>query len=326
MSKNVMVYKIIELSDLNLEDRRFHFTLNQADRRLLRSVKEIGVVQPVIITCRQNRPVLVDGWRRVEAARASGLEELPALEMAENTDDLAVFLLAFFENYGQRSFSLAEKSMALRKFYEFRLNPVEIIERLLPLLELSPERRMLDLMLELSFLDERFLEIIHRRDWKPVTVELLLGFPPAERTWLFLVIEKLTHNQQREVIENFYSLRRKTGKSLEELAEADELSGPVSRLLRGEIAAADRLLVALKEANSPLLSGLQRKIESEVKALNLPEKIRLNYDRTLEKPTLHLSLEAGSVKELKEALQSLVMSLENQKWNRLFRLLGYEGE
>lgn len=321
-----MNYRVIKLSDLSLEDRRFRFTMNPVDQRLLRSVRAIGVLQPVIIRAGQPGPVLVDGWRRVEAARSCGLEELPVLEIAEKVDDLAVFLVAFFGNYGQRSFSLAEKSLAIRKFFDFRLGADEIIGRILPLLELPPEGRMLELMLEVSILEERFLQVIHRRDWKPVTAELFLSFPPAERAWLFSLVEKLTQNQQREVIENFYSLTRKTGKSLEDLAGEERLSGPIGRLLKGEISAADRLLTILKEENSPLLSGLRRAIDTEFRNLGLPEKVQLDYDRSLEKPVLRISLEAGEVTDLKEALQSLAGTLENWEWQRLFQLLHYEGE
>lgn len=325
LGKDAMVYKVIRLADINQEDRRFRFTLNPADRRLLNSVREIGVLQPVIIIFRENRPVLVDGWRRIEAARACRLIELPALEVTGQTDDLAVFLLAFFVNYGQRAFSLAEKSLAARKFFEFRLHPDEIIERILPILELPPERRMLELMLEVSALDEKFLAIIHRRDWKPSTAELLLSFSPAERAWLFLLVERLSHNQQREVIENFFSLIRRTGRNLEELAMEPELAGAVDRLLKGETDAVDRLLGALRKANSPLLSRVNKAMDEEIKRLSL-SGVKVDYDRSLEKRGLRLELEASEFRELKQAVKSLADSLETGDWNRLFELLHYEGE
>ncbi|MDI6699079.1 MAG: ParB N-terminal domain-containing protein [Candidatus Saccharicenans sp.] len=320
-----MVYRNIKLVDFNLDDRRYRFTMNPADRRLLRSVKEVGVLQPVVIVSRHSRPVLVDGWRRVEAALTCGLEELPALEVATTNDDLAVFLLAFFGNYGQRTFSLAEKSLAVRKFYEFRLQAVDLIERILPLLELPPERRMLDLMLEVSVLEKRFLEIMHRRDWKPVTAELWLDFSPAERTWLYPLLERLTHNQQREVIENFHSLQKKIGRSLAELAREGELAGLIDRLLKGESGAADCLLTAIRQANSPLLSRINKAIGEEIKRLNL-RGVTLDYDRSLEKPTLCLTLEAGELKELRQTVKSLSGSLGSGGWHRLFELLHYEGE
>ncbi|MCX8161146.1 MAG: ParB/RepB/Spo0J family partition protein [Candidatus Saccharicenans sp.] len=321
-----MVYKIIRLTDLNLEDNRFHFTLNPSDRRLLRSVSEIGVMQPVIVILRQNRPVLIDGWRRVEAARSCGLEQLPVLEIAEKTDDLAVFLLAFFENYGQRPFSLAEKSLAIRKFHDFELHPAEIIGRILPLLELPPERWMFELMLEVSQLEKRFLETIHHRDWKPVAVELLMKFTPAERDWLFSLLEKLTHGQQREVMERLYSLKRKTGKSLDQLAREERLAGLIARVLKGERAAVDDLLTVLRRVSSPLISRLNQAIAEEIRQIGLPERVRLDYDPSLEKRVLRLTLEAAEQGDLKRAVDSLADSLERGYWKRLFQLLGYEGE
>ncbi|HAR36449.1 MAG TPA: hypothetical protein DCR87_06045, partial [Acidobacteria bacterium] len=221
-----MAIRLIKPTEINLEDRRFRFTFNPVEERFLRSVKHIGVLQPVLITYREGKPVLVDGWKRVEAARVCGLEELLVLEIDDQADDAEIFFLSFSINFSRRPFSLAEKSLAVRKFHDFGLRPADIIENLLPDLEIPPEQKTLEILLEISGL-ERWLEVIHRRDWKLVTAELLVSFPQEERFWLLRLVEKLTHNQQKEVIEHFYSLKRKTEKSLEELARDEEIGEAV---------------------------------------------------------------------------------------------------
>uniref|UniRef100_UPI00404A2011 hypothetical protein n=1 Tax=Candidatus Saccharicenans sp. TaxID=2819258 RepID=UPI00404A2011 len=320
-----MAIRVIKTSDINLEDRRFRFTFNPVEERFLRSVREIGVIQPVVITYREEKAILIDGWKRVEAARACGLEELLALEIDSQADALAIFLLAFFENYGRRPFSLAEKSLAVRKFYDFRLRPIDIIENLLPLLELPPEKKTLEILLELSGLG-KWLEVIHRRDWKLGTAELLVSFPQTERPWILRLVEKLTHNQQREVIEHFYSLKRRTDKSLEELSGDEKIGEAVRRLLDGKIEAAGMLISVLRKLSSPPVWRLNEAISDRIKKLGLPAEISLDFDRTLEKPSLKIALEAGSARELKEVIKDLSERLDRPEWDGIFELLKYVGD
>ncbi|MCR4396113.1 MAG: hypothetical protein NUW07_05195 [Candidatus Saccharicenans sp.] len=320
-----MAIRLIKPAEIDLEDRRFRFTFNPVEERFRRSVKEIGVLEPVIITYREGKPVLIDGWKRVEAARDCGLPELLALEIDNQANDLTIFLLTFFENYSRRPFSLAEKSLAVRKFRDFRLRPVDIIEDILPLLELPPEQKTLELMLELSSLG-KWLEVIHRKDWKLGTAELLLSFPPEERFWLVRLVEKLSHNQQRELIELFYSLKRSTGKSLEELAGEGEIVNPVGRLFEGNIQAAAALLSVLRKLNWPTVWRLNQAISDRIRNLDLPPNISLDYDRTLENPVLKIGLEAESCQELKEVIKRLLETLGRPEWDGIFELLHHVGD
>ncbi len=320
-----MTIRLIKPEKINLEDRRFRFTFNPVEERFKYSVQVIGVLQPVIITYREGKPVLIDGWKRVEAARSCGLEQLLTLEIDNQATDAEVFFLAFFINYSRRPFSLAEKSLAVRKFHDFGLQPPDIIENVLPLLELPPEQKTVEIMLELSGL-ERWLEVIHRKDWKLGTAELLVSFPPEERHWLLQLVEKLTHSQQKEMIENFYSLKRRTGKSLKELAGEEEIGTVIGRLTAGELEAAGALLSVLRKFNSPTVWRLNQAISDRIRQLELPPEISLDYDRTLEKTGLKICLEAGSTREFKEVLRCLSERLASQEWEEIFKLLHHVGD
>lgn len=320
-----MAIRVIKLTEINLEDRRFRFTFNPVEERFLRSVREIGVLQPLLVTYREGKAVLIDGWKRVEAARSCGLEKLQALEINKQADDLAIFLLAFFENYGRRPFSLAEKSLVIRKLLDFRLRPADIIEKFLLLLELPPEQKTLEIMLEVSGL-ETWLEVIHRKDWKLGTAELLVSFSPEKRFWLLQLVEKLTHNQQREIIEHFYSLERRTGKSLEELAGESEIKVLIRRLMDGEIEVAGTLLSVLRKFSSPIVWRLNQAIYERIKKLGLPPTISLDFDRTLEKPALKITIEADRIRELNEVIKMLSEKLDSPEWDAIFDLLHYTGD
>ncbi|MBC7350670.1 MAG: hypothetical protein H5U05_12040, partial [Candidatus Aminicenantes bacterium] len=57
-----MAIRLIKPAEVNLEDRRFRFTFNPVEERFRHSVKVIGILQPLIITYRDEKPVLIDGW------------------------------------------------------------------------------------------------------------------------------------------------------------------------------------------------------------------------------------------------------------------------
>jgi hypothetical protein len=319
------VLTIIKLEQIDLEDRRFCFTLSRAEERFLHSVKEAGIVQPVLVIKRQGRLVVVSGWRRIQAARVCRLKELAAVELEEELTDLEVMKLIFLERYGQGRFSIAEKALAVRKFSDFGLSSEEIILRILPLLELPPEQPTLNILLKLSELPVG-LEQIHRKDWKLSTVELFLTFPAEERLWLLSLTEHFTHNQQKEMIELFYSLKKKKKENLKELSGELGLAACLEVFQKDRLSAGDKLLSVLRKEVNPQVSRLNESISRTIKQLRLPERVGLDYDRTLEKNRIRLIAEARSACELKTSLSNLLESLNDEKWTKLFAFLNHKGQ
>ena len=323
--KVIMQIKKISLKELDLEDQRFRFTLDRPDEKFIRSVKEVGIIEPIIIIPRKTYKVLVSGWKRVEAARVCRVIALPALELEEKIDDLEAFTLAFFVSYGQRQFSLAEKALAAKKFHDFGLGDRDLIGRILPHLELPPERRTLRILLELSSLGEG-LEIIHRKDWKLNTAEQFLNFSDEERKWLLDLVKKLTHNEQKEIVEMFSTLRRRKNRGLKEICQEPEIASCLELFKKGRPEAGGRLLSLLRKESRPQISGLNNEMDLTIKGLRLPQKVNLEYDRTLEKSSLRLVLEVESRTELEKLLHSLTEKLRDERWQRLFEILNHKGE
>ncbi|MDI6845126.1 MAG: ParB N-terminal domain-containing protein [Candidatus Saccharicenans sp.] len=321
-----MKFKTVKISEIDRQDHRFRFNLKPVDERILTGVKEAGVVQPLLVILREGRLILVDGWRRLEAALSCHMEELPVFELESRMGDLGAFQLAFFINYTQHRFSLAEKALAARRFLEFNLPAEEIIERILPLLELPPLKKTLEILLEISSLDGKSIEMIHRKDWKQATAELWLRFLPEERNWMLRLIERLTHNQQHELVETFYSVKKLTGVGPEIIVREKGLDRITGSLRKGESAAFDRLLAELRKITSPLRSRLSEEISEKIKELKLPLKVQVDYDPTLEKPGLKISFEARSAGQLEEIIKSLSENFSLNNWDSIFQLLNYRGD
>ena len=315
-----MELRQISLREINLEDTRFKFTLDKPDEKLSFSIQRAGLVEPVIVKSDGQAFILVTGWRRVEASREAGLKEIPALVMPSELTDLTLFSLAFFESYPQKKFSLAEKALIIKKFIEFGLSPEEIIEEFLARLELPPERQTVDLLSQLACLDWA-LPSIHRGGWKLSTARLFLTFLPEEREAIIGLSEAFNHNQQAELIELLFTLKKRRKEGLRTILAEEEIK-PLARAARERKPGAGlELLAALRERAFPRVTEINREIQTSLKTIDLVGKGRLDYDHSLEKKSVYIGFEVRTAEELELVVDQLKKSLKEGKIDVLFGLL-----
>lgn len=316
-----MELRQISLREINLEDTRFKFTLDKPDEKLSFSIQRAGLVEPVIVKSEREAFILVTGWRRVEASREAGLKEIPALVMPSELTDLTLFSLAFFESYPQKKFSLAEKALIIKKFIEFGLSPEELIEEFLSRLELPPERQTIDLLTQLASLDWA-LPSIHRGRWKLSTARLFLSFFPEERRAIISVGETLNHNQQAELIELLFTLKKRQKVGLETILAEEEIKPLVQEAARERQPRARlELLSALRKRTFPLVTEINREMQTALRQINLSGNSRLDYDHSLEKSSLFISFEARTTEEIELLAEQLKQNVKEGKLDVLFGLL-----
>jgi ParB family chromosome partitioning protein len=130
----------------NPEQPRHTFT-EDAQRSLVDSIREHGVLQPVLVVQADDGFVLIAGERRVRAAREAGLLTVPAVVRTANEQDRLE--LALVENLQRSDLNALEEARAFRRLIdEFGLTQEQVGRRVsrarpsiansLRLLELSP--------------------------------------------------------------------------------------------------------------------------------------------------------------------------------------------
>ncbi len=140
---------------------------------LTQSIKEKGVIQPVIVRAREDRFELVAGERRWRAAKSAGLEEIPAV--IRDFTDQDMMEIALIENLQREDLNVIEEAEAYQKLLvEFGFTQEELAERVgksrshvantLRLLKLSPITKEL--------LEKRQLSMGHARALLGVSNEL----------------------------------------------------------------------------------------------------------------------------------------------------------
>lgn len=106
--------KLIDLDDIDINEQNPRKVMDEESlEQLAASVASVGVIQPVVITTRDGRNLLVTGERRVKAARMAGLEDIPAV--VRDLTDKEILEAMLVENLQREDLAPLEEADALNR-------------------------------------------------------------------------------------------------------------------------------------------------------------------------------------------------------------------
>lgn len=126
---NVSRETFINITEIepNREQPRRHFDEDSL-LELAESIKQYGIVQPLILQKRNEIFEIVAGERRWRAARIAGLKKVPAI--IKNYTEREVLEIALIENIQREDLNPIEEASAYKKLIEeFKLKQDEVAER-----------------------------------------------------------------------------------------------------------------------------------------------------------------------------------------------------
>ncbi|MDR0383731.1 MAG: ParB/RepB/Spo0J family partition protein [Christensenellaceae bacterium] len=153
--KTIPINKI----DNNINQPRKTFNEN-AMAELTDSIKEHGVIQPIIVVPVGERYMIVAGERRWRASKAAGLNEVPAI--IKDYTDKQIAEISIIENLQRDGLNEIELAIGIKKLMdEFNLTQEKVAERigktrstvanLLRILSLQPEIQKMIAIKQLSY-------------------------------------------------------------------------------------------------------------------------------------------------------------------------------
>ena len=113
--------------DVNPHQPRTEFA-PEALEELARSIKADGVIQPILVRPNGDRYLLVAGERRMRAAKAAGLDAIPAV--VREIDDDKLLEIALVENIQREDLNPIEVAVALQRLAQvLQLSHEEVAQR-----------------------------------------------------------------------------------------------------------------------------------------------------------------------------------------------------
>ena len=117
------------------------------------SIKQFGVLQPLIVRKRDDYYEIIAGERRWRAAKMAGIKEIPVI--IKDFTEQEVLEIALIENIQREDLNPIEEAMAFKKLLtEFNLKQDEVAERV------SKSRTAVTKSLRLLKLDERVQQMV----------------------------------------------------------------------------------------------------------------------------------------------------------------------
>ena len=143
--------KIDEIEPNRLQPRK-NFD-EDALQELSESIKQFGLIQPIVVKKKENYYEIVAGERRWRAARIAGLKEVPVI--VKEYDDRESMEIAIVENLQREDLNPIEEAQAYRRLIEeFGLKQDEAAQRV------SKSRTAVTNAMRLLKLDERVQQMV----------------------------------------------------------------------------------------------------------------------------------------------------------------------
>lgn len=123
--KTVAIVKTTDI-DYNSQQPRLHYE-EEALEELKSSIKEKGILQPILVRTKNDRFEIVAGERRFRAAQSLGLEEVPVV--VKDVSDEEALVLALIENIQREELNVIEEAKAFKRLIDdFHLTQEQVAD------------------------------------------------------------------------------------------------------------------------------------------------------------------------------------------------------
>ena len=185
-----MKMKITEVEP-NREQPRKNFD-EDALLELAESIKQFGVLQPLLVQKKDDYYEIIAGERRWRAAKLAGLKEVPVI--IKDFSDQEVVEIALIENIQREDLNAIEEAVAYKRLMEeFHLKQDEIAERV------SKSRTAVTNAMRLLKLDERVQEMLIQDRLTGGHARALLSLEDGEKQYQLALKTVENHLSVREV-------------------------------------------------------------------------------------------------------------------------------
>ncbi len=278
----------VTIDKLNANDRTYCISYPLEDSLLLSSVADFGVLSPLGLLSRED-PVVVTGFKRLNAARKAGAREVPCVYL--DISRKQALLTSIMDNL-KRPLNIVEKASCVERMQVIGFN-AEKIYRVMKLLGLPIRDETLKTAVMLATAETDVKDFIADIDPPMSVVEQLFWFDDGEVGRIAGCAARLRMSMSnfRETVGLLMLLKIKQGHI--EFARLDEAGST------------DELKQTVRRATHPALVGMEEHLARLLAASALPPNIRIKVDPNFERDAVDISIQARTGEEMDNALRRL---------------------
>ena len=188
------VLKNLKITEVEPNREQPRKNLNQeALEELAESIKEYGLIQPIVVTEKDGYYCIIAGERRWRACKLAGLEEIPAI--VREDDERKNKEIALIENIQREDLNPFEKALGIKNLMEsYNLTQEEVAKKL------GKGRSTIANSIRVLNLEPRVLELAKQGKISEAHCKLLLAITDPEKQYLTAIdiIERGTTTRELE--------------------------------------------------------------------------------------------------------------------------------
>lgn len=308
----------LALKKIYLKDERFRISYYFELEKFVTSIKEVGLLNPPLVTLREGRFILVSGWKRVIACLNLSLSSIPVL-VIQGKSELETFLIAFYENLATREFSLVEKAEIIARLKKFSEDEKKIVRHYLPLLDIPPTLSHLDSYLAFSQFEPELKKFIHEKNLPFSLAELFSEFSTPERKRLLPLVSPLSQNKMTEFLESLKEVSRRDERPVLKILSSKEVNDILGSPRLSSLQKADKIRLFLRKKRYPTLSSWTESFDSLRKKMRWPKEIGLSPTPFFEEKKLSVAFNFENQQEFKARLLELEELASKREFSELFK-------
>lgn len=320
-------FEHIEVTDIDLEDKRFIVTYQPQLEALEQSVARMGVLTPIHLrrTAAGGPLQPICGFKRLLACRNTAQSHVPALIYDANTlSNERAFLIALHDNLGCRDFNAVEKGRILQRLRDdYHYDSDVLTQQICPLLELPPRLSSVEMYCTLATLDEP-LQQATAEERLPLETALWIGRQASADRHVLLDLFtglRLGRNRAREFASLIEDLCRRDGCSVHECLHRHDIDTILADAQFSDPQKIERIRQALQQSRQPLLSAHQQHFRAALGKLQLTKQINLQPPPNFEGDSYRVTFDFNSRQQLQQVAQSLSATAADDNLDDLLALL-----
>ena len=317
------IQKIL-LQQIDLSDDTFSVNYLPNLQSLRSSIKEIGLIQPVLLRKKSGGYQIVCGFRRVSAMKELGKSEIEVRVFEEKEmDAFQLFSLSLHENLTTRGFNAVEKAIALEKLiHRFQIHPDKVIKTFLPLFSLEPNEKILNTYLSLAQMEDEIKTYVLKEEVSRSNIRRLTGLTPEDRMAILSLISplRLGENRLREALTLLEEISRRNQCTAREIVQRPEIQTILSQKELTPSQKTERVKKVLMDLRYPKMRQLEENFEKKRKDLNLPSNISLRHQPFFEGKGLKVEFQFETMEEYRSILLSLSQLVAKEEFREMIVL------
>ena len=254
----------ISIIEQNTNQPRKKFD-EESMKELTQSIKDHGVLQPILLRKKGQMYEIIAGERRWRAAKEAGLKEIPAV--IREMDSIEASETSLIENIQREDLGSIEEAKAYKKLIdEYGITQEELARRL------SKKRVTITNSLRLLQLDERVMVLVEEKELTAGHARALLGLEDKDEQYRLAktIIEKgMSVRQTEKLVKN----NKKNSTSEEKKNETEEMKNMYIKAAENELTEVMKTKVSIKQTGKNK-GRIEIEYYSEEDLNNLIERLR----------------------------------------------------